>query len=162
MRMHRLALALDCAGRAVGAQIFSYALFSWGVTRSVAEWTAGLPRPPIEMFGCIVAIYLILGMFIDSISMMVLTLGVVFPVITNLGYDPIWFGVVLVILIEIGLITPPVGINLFTNQAILPGRTTVMEVACGSPPFVLLLLIGTGLLVLFPEPVLWLPRTAFN
>ena len=146
----------------IGAQIFSYALFSWGVTRSVAEWTAGLPYPAVAILGCIIVMYLILGMFIDSISMMVLTLGVVFPVITNLGYDPIWFGVVLVLLIEIGLITPPVGINLFTIQAVVPNQTTVMEVARGSLPFVFLLLGGVGLLVLFPELVLWLPRTAFH
>jgi tripartite ATP-independent transporter DctM subunit len=146
----------------IGAQIFSYALFSWGVTRSVAEWTAGLPYPPIVILGCIVVMYLILGMFIDSISMMVLTLGVVFPVITNLGYDPIWFGVILVILIEIGLITPPVGINLFTIQAVVPNLTSVMEVARGSLPFVFLLLAGVGLLILFPDLVLWLPRNAFQ
>jgi len=146
----------------VGAQMFSYALFSWGVTRAVAEWTAELPVPPLVLFGCIVVMYLILGMFIDSISMMVLTLGVVFPVILQLGYDPVWFGVVLVILIEIGLITPPVGINLFTIQAVVPNLTTVMEVARGSLPFVFILLTGIVLLVAFPELVLWLPRVAFQ
>lgn len=146
----------------IGAQIFSYALFSWGVTRAVAEWTSSLPYPPTVILGCIVVMYLILGMFIDSISMMVLTLGVVFPVVTNLGYDPVWFGVVLVILIEVGLITPPVGINLFTIQAVVPNLTSVMEVARGALPFVFLLLAGVGLLMLFPELVLWLPRTAFQ
>jgi C4-dicarboxylate transporter DctM subunit len=146
----------------IGAQIFSYALFSWNVTRSVAEWTAGLPYPPIAILGCIIVMYLILGMFIDSISMMVLTLGVVFPVIVDLGYDPIWFGVVLVILIEIGLITPPVGINLFTIQAVVPGLTTVMEVARGALPFVALLLAGVALLIAFPQLVLWLPGVAFQ
>jgi tripartite ATP-independent transporter DctM subunit len=146
----------------IGAQIFSYALFSLGVTRSVAEWTAGLPYPPAVILGCIIVMYLVLGMFIDSISMMVLTLGVVFPVIVHLGYDPVWFGVILVILIEIGLITPPVGINLFTIQAVVPNLTTVMEVARGSLPFVGLLLGGVGLLILFPELVLWLPRVSFQ
>ena len=146
----------------IGAQIFSYALFSWGVTRSVAEWTSSLPYPTAVIFGCIVMMYLILGMFIDSISMMVLTLGVVFPVIVNLGYDPVWFGVVLVILIEIGLITPPVGINLFTIQAVVPNLTSVMEVARGALPFVFLLLAGVGLLMLFPELVLWLPKKSFQ
>ncbi len=145
----------------IGAQIFSYALFSYGVTRSVAEWTANLPVPALVTLSCIIVMYLILGMFIDSISMMVLTLGVVYPVIVNLGYDPIWFAVVLVILIEIGLITPPVGLNLFTINAIVPGLTTVTEVARGSLPFVFLLLLGVALLIAFPQIALWLPRKMF-
>ncbi|MDX2156625.1 MAG: TRAP transporter large permease subunit [Hyphomicrobiaceae bacterium] len=145
----------------IGAQIFSYALFSYGVTRSLAEWTANLPVPPVVTLSVIVVMYLILGMFIDSISMMVLTLGVVYPVIVKLGYDPIWFAVVLVILIEIGLITPPVGLNLFTINAIVPGLTSVTEVAQGSLPFVLLLLLGVMLLIIFPEIALWLPSKMF-
>jgi TRAP-type C4-dicarboxylate transport system permease large subunit len=92
---------------------------------------------------------------------MVLTLGVVYPVIVNLGYDPIWFAVVLVILIEIGLITPPVGLNLFTINAIVPGLTTVTEVARGSLPFVFLLLLGVALLIAFPQIALWLPSKMF-
>ena len=146
----------------IGAQIFSYALFSWGVTHAVSEWTSGLEVAPIVVLLGLIVMYLILGMFIDPISMMVLTLGVVFPVIVSLGYDPIWFGVLLVLLIEIGLITPPVGINLFTIQSIVPGLTTVGEVARGAFPFVLLLLLGIALIVAFPEIVLWLPRMAYE
>jgi C4-dicarboxylate transporter, DctM subunit len=145
----------------IGAQIFSYALFSYGVTRSIAEWTASLPVAPVVILGFMVVMYLILGMFIDAISMMVLTLGVVYPVIVQLGFDPIWFGVVLVILIEIGLITPPVGINLFTINAVVPGVTSVMEVARGAMPFVLLLLLGVALLIAFPGIALWLPSKMF-
>jgi len=145
----------------IGAQIFSYALFSYGVTRSVAEWTGNLPVQPIVTLSFIILMYLILGMFIDSISMMVLTLGVVYPVIVNLGYDPIWFAVILVILIEIGLITPPVGLNLFTINAVVPNVTTVTEVAMGALPFVFLLLLGVGLLIAFPGIALWLPSKMF-
>jgi C4-dicarboxylate transporter, DctM subunit len=145
----------------IGAQLFSYALFSYGVTRSIAEWTAALPVAPVVTLGFIVLMYLILGMFIDSISMMVLTLGVVYPVIVQLGYDPIWFAVVLVILIEIGLITPPVGLNLFTINAVVPGLTSVTEVARGSLPFVFLLLLGVALLIAFPGIALWLPSKMF-
>lgn len=144
----------------IGASIFSYALFSWGVTRAVADWTTRLDTAPVIIFTCIVVMYLILGMFIDAISMMVLTLGTVFPVITQLGYDPVWFGVVLVLLLEIGLITPPVGLNLFTIQA-LDRTTTLGEVALGSFPFVVMLLVGVLLLTLFPAIALWLPSIAF-
>jgi len=86
---------------------------------------------------------------------------VVFPIITQLGYDPIWFGVLMVMLIEIGLITPPVGINLFTIQSIHRG-TTLSEVSIGSLPFVGMFLLGIVLIVAFPEIVLWLPNMMFN
>jgi TRAP-type C4-dicarboxylate transport system permease large subunit len=96
-------------------------------------------------------------MFIDSISMMVLTLSVVFPVITHLGYDPVWFGIVLVILLEIGLITPPVGLNLYTIRGLMP-NSTLNEVSHAALPFVILLLLSIVLLVVFPDIALWLPR----
>jgi tripartite ATP-independent transporter DctM subunit len=141
----------------LGANLFSFALFSWGVTRSVIDAIGGLALPALGIFAMIVLMYLILGMFIDAISMMVLTLSVVFPVITHLGYDPVWFGVVLVILLEIGLITPPVGINLYTIRGLLPG-STLQEVSLAALPFVALLLLAIALLVLFPDIALWLPR----
>ena len=141
----------------MGANIFSFALFSWGATRTIIEAIGELQVPALGIFGIIVVLYLILGMFIDAISMMVLTLGMVFPIITHLGYDPVWFGVILVILLEIGLITPPVGLNLYTIRGLMP-NSTVNEVARASFPFVILLLFGVALLVLFPEIALWLPR----
>ena len=141
----------------IGAQIFSYAMFGWGVTRTMVGWVVDLAVDPLVVFAALSLIYLFLGMFIDPISMMVLTLGVVFPIITQLGFDPIWFGIVLVLLVEIGLITPPVGINLFTIQAIAPRGTSLLEVAKGSLPFVGLLLLGVVLLIAFPELALWLP-----
>jgi tripartite ATP-independent transporter DctM subunit len=145
----------------IGAHIFSYALFAWGMTREATSWVADLAVAPVVVLGVIVLIYLVLGMFIDALSMMVLTLSVVFPIVTGLGYDPVWFGVVLVMLLEIGLITPPVGINLYTIQGLIPGLTNVLEVARGALPFVLLLLIGVGLLVAFPDIALWLPRQMY-
>jgi TRAP-type C4-dicarboxylate transport system permease large subunit len=141
----------------LGANLFSFALFSWGVTRSVIDAIGGLALPALGIFALIVLMYLILGMFIDAISMMVLTLSVVFPVITHLGYDPVWFGIVLVILLEIGLITPPVGINLYTIRGLMPG-STLQEVSLAALPFVALLLLAIVLLVLFPDIALWLPR----
>jgi len=141
----------------LGANLFSFALFSWGVTRSVIDAIGGLALPALGIFAIIVLMYLILGMFIDAISMMVLTLSVVFPVITHLGYDPVWFGIVLVILLEIGLITPPVGLNLYTIRGLLPG-STLQEVSLAALPFVALLLLAIVLLVLFPDIALWLPR----
>lgn len=141
----------------MGATIFSFALFSWGATRTVVEAIGGLPMPALGILLVIVLMYVILGMFIDAISMMVLSLSVVFPIITHLGYDPVWFGVILVILLEIGLITPPVGLNLYTIRGLLP-QSTLNEVSRAALPFVVLLLLGIFLLILLPDIALWLPR----
>lgn len=140
-----------------GASIFSFAVFSWGVTRSVAEYISTLAVEPIWILGLIIVVYFILGMFMDAISIMVLTMAVIFPTITHLGYDPVWFGVVAVVLLEIGLITPPVGMNLFTIQSLDPRRISLSDVIWGSVPFVVLMLIVLALLVAFPQIALWLP-----
>jgi C4-dicarboxylate transporter DctM subunit len=146
----------------IGAQIFSFAVFSWGVNQDVAEWITGVSMGRIWIMLIIIGIYVLLGMFIDAISMMVLTLSVVYPVIVGLEYDPIWFGIILVLVLEIGLITPPVGLNLFTIQSIDPARIKLIEVTYGALPYVFLLLAGIGLLIAFPQIALWLPSTLFR
>ena len=144
-----------------GAQIFSFAVFSWGITSEMGRWIGGLDYPPLAILLIILAIYLVLGMFIDALSIMIMTLSILYPIILQLQYDPIWFGVVLVILLEIGLITPPVGLNLYTIQALQPGKVPLKEVSLGAFPFVLLLLAGVALLIAFPDIALWLPRQMF-
>jgi C4-dicarboxylate transporter DctM subunit len=144
-----------------GAQIFSFAVFSWGITGEMGRWIGGLDYPPLAILLIILAIYLVLGMFIDALSIMIMTLSILYPIILQLQYDPIWFGVVLVILLEIGLITPPVGLNLYTIQALQPGKVPLKEVSLGAFPFVVLLLAGVALLIAFPEIALWLPRQMF-
>ena len=143
----------------ISAHIFSFCLFAWGSTRAVVGLIGDLGLPPSGVLLMIIVLCLFLGMFIDAISMMVLILGVVFPIIVSIGYDPVWFGVVLVLLLEIGLITPPVGLNLYTIRGLMPGAT-LMEVSKASFPFVIILLFGILLLYLFPELVLWLPENA--
>jgi tripartite ATP-independent transporter DctM subunit len=143
----------------LSAHIFAFALFSWGSTRAVISLINDLGLPPGGVLFAVVVLCLFLGMFIDALSMMVMILGVVFPIITSLGYDPVWFGIILVLLLEIGLITPPVGLNLYTVRGIMPGAT-IGEVSRASFPFVLLLLLGIVLFTFFPEIVLWLPQHA--
>jgi len=144
----------------LGAQVFSFAVFTWGINSKVADFVAGLSYAPATVIVAILAMYFVLGMFIDALSMMVMTLAVVHPIVIGLGYDSVWFGIVLVLLLEVGLITPPVGLNLFTIQAIRPG-IALGEVAAGALPFVVLLLIGVALLVGFPGIALWLPGQVF-
>ncbi len=144
----------------ISAQLFSYALFSWGATREIANWVVQLPLHPLGIWAMVALLYIFLGMFIDAISMMVLTVSVVHPIIVDLGMDPIWFGVTLVLLLEVGLITPPVGLNLYTIQAV--GReSSIRSVVEGALPFAALLIIGVLILSLFPQLVLWLPDKMF-
>ena len=143
----------------IGAQIFAFALFAWGIPREVSGMIAEISSNPTVVLAVIVVMYLVLGMFIDPISIMVLTLAVLFPVITSLGFDPVWFGVVLVLLLEIGLLTPPVGINLYVVLGIAPPGTRLSEVVYGTLPYIGVLLLGVLAMIIFPEIVLWLPNS---
>lgn len=105
-------------------------------------------------------LYLFLGMFFDSISMMLLTLPFVMPVILYLGLSPLWFGVVYVVVAEIGMVTPPFGINLFILNSVVP-KYDIMTIARGCVPFLVPMLLFIGLLTAFPQLVLWLPRLMF-
>ncbi len=143
----------------VAAQVMSFALVSAGVPRGVVGWIAALHASRWVVFGVIVVAYLVLGCLMDALSLMLLTLPVVYPIVQALGFDPIWFGVVLVLLLEVGLITPPVGMNLFVIQGI-SGRP-LGEVSRGAFPYVIIMLVEILLLVLFPSIALWLPAKAF-
>jgi C4-dicarboxylate transporter DctM subunit len=139
----------------VGAQIMSYALVTAGIPRAMVALITGLKVEPVVIFSFLCVMYLILGCFMDAISLMLLTLPVVYPVMMALGYNPVWFGVVLVLLLEIGLITPPVGMNLFVIQGM--AKQPLGIVARGAFPFVILMLIMVVLLTLSPNLALWLP-----
>jgi TRAP-type C4-dicarboxylate transport system permease large subunit len=95
-------------------------------------------------------------MFLDALSLMLMTLAIVHPIIVALGYDPLWFGILLVLLLEIGLITPPVGMNLFTIKAVSQD-IKLSDVGWGALPFAVLMLIAIVILSVFPGLVLWLP-----
>ncbi|MCX5910085.1 MAG: TRAP transporter large permease subunit [Deltaproteobacteria bacterium] len=139
----------------VGAQIMSYAMVTAGIPRAMVAVITGFKVSPLAIFIFICILYLILGCFLDAISLMLLTLPVVYPVMMALGYDAVWFGVVLVLLLEIGLITPPVGMNLFVIQGM--ARQPLGLVAKGAFPFVILMLIMVAILTLWPGIALWLP-----
>lgn len=102
-------------------------------------------------------LYLVLGMFIDPISMILITLPITYPIVKAAGYDPIWFGIYLVIMIEIACLTPPVGLNLFVLRG-LSGDVPLSEIAIGAAPFVVTLLLFTWLLAVFPTMATWLPQ----
>lgn len=139
-----------------GANVFSYFLALSTIPIQVSTWMAGLGVSKYLVLTIIVVIYLILGCFLDSISMMVLTMPVIFPVVKTLGFDPIWFGVVCVIMMEAGLITPPVGLNVYTLAGVVPDvpMTTIFR---GAFPFLFAMLAVTILITIFPSICLYLP-----
>jgi C4-dicarboxylate transporter DctM subunit len=94
---------------------------------------------------------------LEELSVMIIMLPILFPLITGLGFDPIWFGIIMIVWLEIGFITPPVGLNLFVIQGLTPGATA-RDMMVGTTPYVLMMIILVALLFLVPELTLWLPR----
>ena len=105
----------------------------------------------------VVLFYLVLGMFMETLSMMIATVPLITPVIIGLGFDPVWFGVLVMLLIETALITPPVGVNLYVVHGVR-GRGQLHDVMIGAAPFVIALLVMVGLLIVFPKIALFVPE----
>ncbi|MBM4347619.1 MAG: TRAP transporter large permease [Deltaproteobacteria bacterium] len=139
-----------------GANVFSYFLALSTIPMAVSSWMGGLEVSRYVVLAIIISIYLVLGCFLDAISMMVLTLPVIFPVVKALGFDPIWFGVVCVIMMEAGLITPPVGLNVYTLAGVVKD-VPMQTIFRGAAPFLLSMIAVVILITLFPEIALFLP-----
>jgi tripartite ATP-independent transporter DctM subunit len=140
----------------VGAQILCYGLVRRGVSRALTAWVVGMDLSRWLLFAIIVLLYIFLGCIIDGVSMMVLTIPILYPIVIAAGFDPIWFGIVLVIMIELGAITPPVGLNMFVIQGLSGGRP-LSEIVWGSLPFGVLMLVEIVVISVFPGLVTWLP-----
>ena len=121
-----------------------------------AEWVVSLPFPPVVTMICILMFYVVLGMFMDAIGMLLLTLPVVYPAVIGLGYDPIWFGIVVVKMCEVCLITPPIGLNCYVVAGVRPD-IPLQEVFRGIGPFFIADVITLGVFLAFPEVITWLP-----
>lgn len=118
----------------------------------------GLPLSPLGILIVVIIIYLILGMFVSATGMMMITLPAIFPVIVQLGYDPIWFGILVVLLCEVAFVTPPVAMNLYAVKAVAPEIATE-DITKGILPFLIIYVIFMVLLVAFPQIATWLPTT---
>ena len=141
----------------VGAAFLTGAMGYTGIPRMLAAWIGAQDLSPYALLAALLVFFVILGFFLDGISIVVLTVSVILPMVLAAGIDPIWFGVFLVLVVEMSQITPPVGFNLFVLQSIT-GRD-ILTVARHAFPFFLLLVIATVILTLFPEIALWLPST---
>jgi len=139
-----------------GATVFGHFLAVTTIPTEVGAWVAGLPVPPVVVMALIIVTYLFLGCLMDSLAMIMLTIPVFYPVVTTLGYDPIWFGVIIVMVGGMGVITPPVGINVYVVAGI--ARDVPLHIIFkGSAYLMCAMIILTALLIIFPQIALWLP-----
>lgn len=140
----------------LGASIFSTFVVRSGLPRDFSTWVMGMDLPSLLVVVVMLLVLIPLGMFVDGISMIVITMPLAYPLISDLGYDGIWFGILAIKLIELGLITPPLGMNVFVAASTTPGLTPE-QVFKGSVPYYGVDLAVTALLFLVPTLVLWLP-----
>ena len=140
----------------IGTQTLSMALADLKIPATISQFAISIGLGKGFVFLCVLTLYLILGCFIDSLSMMLLTLPVTYPLMVSLGFDSLWFGVIVTLMCEIGLVTPPVGMVLFVIQGV--SKENLSDVIRGSLPFVVLMFVGVALLYLFPEIATWLPK----
>jgi tripartite ATP-independent transporter DctM subunit len=148
-----------------GATVFGKFLAVTRIPYDIASWIGGFDLPPLVILGMVVMVYFIGGCFMDSLALVMLTVPIFFPLILGLGYDPIWFGIIIVMVTEMGVITPPVGINVYVVYGVarsLPGGGMALEsIFRGIAPFMIAVLVGTIILAIFPQIILVLPNMMY-
>ncbi len=140
-----------------GSATFSQLLAFSGASSGLIEWATSFALDPIWMLLAMFGVLLVLGMFMEQISMMLLTVPVFFPLAASLGFDPIWFALIMLLGLEIGFTTPPFGLLLFVMKGTAPPDTTMREIYLAALPFIACSLLLVGLLILFPPLATWLP-----
>ncbi len=142
----------------LGATVLSQSASVLGVPQAILETALAGGLGKYSVFAIVVLVYLVLGCFFDGLSLMVMTLPIVFPLMVKLGFDPIWLGVIITILIEIGQLTPPVGLNLSVLTVITDNEVSLGRAAAAATPYWLILLLAVGILTLFPAIATFLPK----
>jgi C4-dicarboxylate transporter, DctM subunit len=146
----------------MGAVVLAQSIQLLGLPQQLVQTLSAYGISKYWMLLLIVVLYLILGCFFDGLSMMIMTLPIVFPLMTALGFDPVWLGVVVTIMIEVGMLTPPVGMNLFVLVGITGREVTLEQAARAAIPFWLVLLISIAILTLAPGIATWLPSMSYG
>ena len=140
----------------IAATIFANFVNFTTMPNDLKEWITHLGLSPILIITAMMFIYIVLGTVMEELTMVLLTIPLFFPIVTALGFDPVWFGVLIVMIVQIGLISPPVGMNLFVINTLLP-KVGLSNIFKGCWPFVLVMIFVLGLLIAFPQLSLWLP-----
>lgn len=141
------------------AMLLNVTLAMTGATQAITQWVSSLGLSAFQLLALLVVFYMILGMFMDAMSMLVLTVPIAVPMVMAVGVDPVWFGIFIIVMCEIALITPPVGMNLFVVQGVRVDGGSFGDVIKGAIPYVFIMLFFTFLIILVPDIVMWLPRS---
>mgnify|MGYP005988644719 CR=1 FL=1 len=146
----------------VSAFFLNFVLGLIGIPQAVAHWVESVSASPSMTILLLVLLYLVLGCFMETLSMLITTLPIVAPIVAAQGIDPVWFGVFVVIMCELSLVTPPVGMNLYVVQGIRPPGSDVRDVILGVAPFIVGMLVLVAALWMFPQLALWLPNLIYG
>ncbi|PMR71910.1 TRAP transporter large permease [Halomonas heilongjiangensis] len=141
----------------IAAFFMNYVVGILGVPAALTQWVMELGLTPLGLILALVLFYLVLGCFLETLSMMIATVPIVVPMVVSFGFDPVWFGIFLVVMMEISLITPPIGMNLYVVQGVR-GRGSISDVMIGSLPFFAIMLAFVFAIIAWPGLVMWLPN----
>jgi len=147
-----------------GAVVFGKFLAVTRIPFNVAEWIGGFDLPPFLIMSMIIFVYFLGGCFMDALAFVMLTIPIFFPIVTDLGYDPIWFGIIIVMVTEMGVITPPVGINVYVVYGVAEsviGGVPLESIFKGIIPFLLAVIAGLIIMIMFPQIILVLPNLMY-
>lgn len=142
----------------LAAVFLNFVLGFMGVTQAMLQAIEALGWTPMQTMIVIICFYILLGMFMETLSMMLTTIPVVFPIVMHMGFDPIWFGILITVLMEAALITPPIGINLYVVHGIRARGGDFNDVSVGAIPFLIAMFALLALLLIYPEIAIWLPQ----
>jgi C4-dicarboxylate transporter, DctM subunit len=145
----------------VGAFVLNVTLAMLGIAQTMTEWVSSMGLSATSLLLVLILFYVLLGMFMDVLSMQVATIPIAYPIVTHLGVDPIWFGVFIVLMCEIGMITPPVGMNLYVVQGVRRDGGGLDDLMWGALPFVGILIGFTLLMIVWPSVATWLPAMMY-
>jgi C4-dicarboxylate transporter DctM subunit len=143
----------------IGALTLNNLMVFSGIASALSGFVSGLDMHPMAVMAVILLIYLVMGCFLDALAMILLTVPIFFPIITDLGFDPVWFGIIVVMVVELGLITPPIGMNVFVIKGMMPD-VKLSSIYKGVIPFVIAQFILIIMVFLIPDIALWLPESA--
>lgn len=143
------------------AVFLNFVLGFMGVTQAIIDGIDALGWTPMQTMMVIIVFYLFLGMFMETLSMMLTTIPVVFPIVAHMGFDPVWFGIMITVLMEAALITPPIGLNLYVVHGTRARGGKFSDVSYGALPFLVAMLVLIGFLLAFPEIATWLPNQVY-
>jgi C4-dicarboxylate transporter DctM subunit len=142
----------------IGAILFNNFLVLASIPELISSWIVGLGLGKTMVLVVILLMYLVLGCLLDSLAMILLTIPIFFPIVIGLGYDPVWFGIIVVMVVELGLITPPIGMNVFVIKGMV-NEVPLYTIFAGVTPFIIALIALIAVIVAFPQLALWLPTT---